>query len=180
MTAPEIKTLCSKIVYQNRWMTVREDAIERADGTRGIYGVVEKPDFAIVAAVQDELIYLVQQYRYPLAARFWELPQGSWASGTGSAVDLARTELREETGISAQVMLHVARLHNAYGYSTQAVDVFLAKGLSLGEQDLEREEQGLVCRPFKVSEAVEMIRSGEITDAPTVATFGILKLRALL
>jgi ADP-ribose pyrophosphatase len=180
MPAPELKTISSKIVYQNRWMTVREDAIERAEGTHGVYGVVEKPDFAVVAAIQDGNVYLVQQYRYPVNARLWELPQGSWASGTGSATDLARTELREETGITAQEMQHIAHLHNAYGYSTQAFDVFLAKGLSFGEQDLEHEEQGLVCQPFTLAAAIEMIFTGEITDAATVATFGILKLRGLL
>jgi 8-oxo-dGTP pyrophosphatase MutT (NUDIX family) len=174
-----VKSLSSKIVYQNRWMTVREDAIERADGTHGIYGIVEKPDFAVIAAIQNEDVYLVQQYRYPVKARFWELPQGSWASGTGSATDLARTELREETGLTAQEMQHIAHLHNAYGYSNQAFDVFLAKGLSFGEQDLEHEEQGLVCQPFRVAAAIEMICAGEITDAATVATFGILRLRGL-
>lgn len=76
----EIKTLGSKTVYANRWMTVREDAIERPSGHRGIYGVVEKADFAVIAAVQDRQMYLVEQYRYPVAGRYWELPQGSWES----------------------------------------------------------------------------------------------------
>ena len=53
---PEIKTLSTKVVYANPWMTVREDAIERADGSPGIYGVVEKPDFAVVAAIEDDVV----------------------------------------------------------------------------------------------------------------------------
>ena len=51
MHTPEIQTLSSSVVYQNRWMTVREDKIIRADGSSGIYGVVEKQDFAVIAAV---------------------------------------------------------------------------------------------------------------------------------
>ena len=45
---PEIETLSSRVVYQNRWMTVREDAIRRQDGSQGIYGIVEKADFAAI------------------------------------------------------------------------------------------------------------------------------------
>jgi ADP-ribose pyrophosphatase len=181
MTTPELKTLSSRVVYQNRWMTVREDAIERPDGTHGIYGVVDKPDFAVVAALQDGHVYLVQQYRYPVKARLWELPQGSWAAGSGgSALELARTELREETGITANDMAHVAHLHEAYGYSTQAFDVFLAKELAFGPQDLEPDEQGLICKPFRIAQAIDMICAGEISDAATVAAFGILRLRGFI
>ena len=59
MNPPEVQTVSTTVVYQNRWMTVREDDIIRADGSAGIYGVVEKPDFAVTAAVQDGIIYLV-------------------------------------------------------------------------------------------------------------------------
>ncbi len=181
MTVPEIKTLSSRIVYRNRWMTVREDAIERPDGSRGIYGLVEKPDFCVVAAVEGGSVFLVEQYRYPVGRRCWELPQGARESSQpGDAVELARAELREETGIAAQRMQHVAHLHEAYGYSTQTFDVFLATGLSFGEQHLEPEEQGLVCRPFAIDEALDRVCRGEITDAATVAAFGVLRLRGLV
>ncbi len=78
MVKPEIETAGTKVVYKNRWMTVREDTIVRADGSSGLYGVVEKPDFSVIAAVSDGSIVLVEQYRYPVQERFWELPQGSW------------------------------------------------------------------------------------------------------
>lgn len=184
MTQAEIKTLDTRVVYRNPWMTVREDAIERADGSRGIYGVVDKPDFVVVAAVQDGLVHLVEQYRYPVGARLWELPQGSWGTGagpdSGSAEDLARAELREETGITAGRLQHLAHLHEAYGYSTQAFDLYLATDLTFGEPDLEPEEQGLVCRAFTIDEAIGRIVRGEITDAVTVAAFGLLRLRGLI
>lgn len=41
----EIETLESQVVYQNKWMSVREDKIRRASGTEGIFGVVDKADF---------------------------------------------------------------------------------------------------------------------------------------
>lgn len=178
----EVKTLSSRIVYHNPWMTVREDEIEFGDGHRGIYGVVEKRDFAVVAAIEHGQVHLVQQYRYAVGARHWELPQGAWAPGKtpGEPLELARNELREETGIVAATMRHVCRLHQGYGYSTQCFDFFLASGLTFGEQELEAEEQGLISRAFAVGEALAMIDRGEITDAVTVAAFGMLKLKGWL
>lgn len=178
---PEIKTLSTKVVYTNPWMTVREDAIERSDGSRGIYGVVEKPDFAVVAAIDDGRVHLVEQYRYPIGRRFWELPQGSWPKGRGGTpLELARTELREETGIAAREMLHVGNVHAGSGFMNQRYDVFLARGLTFGEAQLEAEEQGLVTRAFAVDEVIALICSGEISDAPTIVTIGLLRLKGLV
>ncbi|MGB1311824.1 MAG: ADP-ribose pyrophosphatase, partial [Leucothrix sp.] len=70
----EIETLESRIVYQNKWMSVREDKICRASGAEGVFGVVDKADFVVILPIQDDDIYLVEQYRYPVEKRFWELP----------------------------------------------------------------------------------------------------------
>jgi ADP-ribose pyrophosphatase len=180
MPKPEIQAVASAVVYKNRWMTVREDSIVRADGSEGLYGVVEKGDFAVIAAVHEEHVYLVEQYRCPVAARFWELPQGSWEGCTTDAVTLAKAELREETGLTASSMVHTGRLFLGYGYSTQAYDVFLASELQQQQAQLEAEEQGLVAKPFEVREVEEMIRNGTIRDATTVAAFGLLRLKGML
>jgi ADP-ribose pyrophosphatase len=180
VSKPEIETTGSTVVYRNRWMTVREDAILRSNGTAGIYGVVEKPDFAVIAAVKDQSIYLVEQYRYPVGARFWELPQGSWEDRVIDPLGLAKAELREETGLVAGSMLHVGRLFLAYGHSDQAYDLYLATDLREGEAQLDAEEEGLVSRAFPVQVFQTMIEDGTIKDATTVAAFGLLRLKGLL
>lgn len=177
---PEIETLASKVVYSNRWLTLREDQIVRADGRGGLYSVVEKRDFAVIAAINDGEIHLVEQYRYPVQARYWELPQGSWEDEHIDPLVLARAELREETGLIADSMQHVGRLYLGYGYSTQAYDVFLASGLSAGETELDAEELGLISRPFKLQHVEAMILDGTIKDATTVAVFGLLRLKGLV
>ena len=113
-----VKTLESKIVYQNRWMTVKEDVVERENGAIGIYGIVEKPDFAVIAAIENGKVCLVEQHRYPVGSRFWELPQGSWESSSIGACDLAKAELREETGIVAHSMEHI-------GYRSSHTDILI-------------------------------------------------------
>jgi len=177
-----IETISTRFVYENRWMRVREDTIRRRDGSTGIYGVVEKSDFVVIVPVEDDgQVHLVEQYRYPVKGRYWELPQGSWEQEPGAdPMEMARGELREETGLDAANMTYVGHLLEACGYSNQRFHIFLATGLRRGNADLEREEQDLLTREFTLSEVERMIRDGEIKDATTIAAFGLLRLKGLL
>src|SRR5450755_4652730 len=93
-----IRQLSSRVVYRNPWMTVREDEIERDNGAHGIYGVVEKCDSALVLAIDNDQIYLVEQYRYPLGVKSLEFPQGSLERPDIDPAEIAREELQAETG----------------------------------------------------------------------------------
>lgn len=176
----EIESTDSKVVYQNRWMTVREDKIVRADGSAGIYGVVEKPDFAVIAAVGQGRLHLVEQYRYPVGQRFWELPQGSWEQENVDAISLAKAELREETGLIAGSLIHVGRLALAYAFCTQGYNVFFATNLEQGEPERDVEEQGLIAKAIPIAEVEKMMREGVIVDAATLASFGLLRLKGMI
>ncbi len=181
MSAHEIITLDSRIVYENRWMRVREDRIRRSDGREGVYGIIEKTDFVVIAPIENGTIHLVEQYRYPVKQRCWELPQGSWEDQPGTDPDvLARAELREETGLSAAKLTHVGYLRMAYGYSAQGYHIYLAGGLTNGERDLDDEEAGLITRAFTLADMERMILDGTITDATTIAALGLIKLKGLI
>lgn len=179
---PEIMTLSSTAVYQNRWMKVREDIVERRDGSQGVYGVVEKNDFSLIVPIDAAgTVYLVEQFRYPVGKRFWELPQGSWEEQEGvDPLELAHGELREETGLAADDMTYVGQLFEAYGYSTQRCHIFLARGLRPISTNLDPEEQGLISRGFAIETVIDWIVRGEIKDAATVAAFGLLRFKGLL
>ena len=177
MSAPEIKTLHSRTAYENPWMKVREDRIQRASGAEGIYGVVEKPDFALVVPLQDGRIHLVQQYRYPVGGRYWEFPQGSTPNGAADRQAQAETELREETGLVARTWRYAGPLFSAYGYSQQAFDIYLATDLSPGPSALEPEEEGLITASFSLAEVEAMILDGRMCDGAAVAAFGLLRLK---
>jgi ADP-ribose pyrophosphatase len=179
----DIETLGTRIVYDNRWMRLREDTIRRRDGSEGIYTVVEKPDFVVIVPIEEDgRVHLVQQYRYPVRARYWEFPQGPWEeTPEADPADVARGELREETGLIAARMVHAGHLFEAYGYSNQGYHIYVATGLQRGEAVLDHEEQDLVSRAFPLPEVERMIRDGEIgeiKDGTTVAVFGLLRLRA--
>jgi len=176
----DITKTASKVVYRNRWMTVREDKIARPSGSEGIYGVVEKPDFAVIAAIEHDQVWLVEQFRYPVGGRYWELPQGSTEKSGITPAELAAAELREETGVVARSMVHVGHLFAAYGYATQGYDVYLARELESGVTQRDAEEEGLIARTFDMRDVEDMIRTGVIKDATTVAAFGLLRLKGYL
>jgi len=176
-----IKTLSSSIIYETRWMRLRQDEISRPSGAIGTYTVVEKEDFAVIAAIQDNEIYLVQQYRYPVSERCWEMPQGSYSDTEKlSPADIAMRELKEETGLVAGTIEKIGFFYEAYGYSSQGCHVFLATDLKFIGQKLEPEEEDLVSRAFSLDDFHSMIRQGVIKDAVTIAAFGLLKINGLL
>jgi 8-oxo-dGTP pyrophosphatase MutT (NUDIX family) len=173
-----VEQVSSRVVYANHWMSVREDEVRRADGSLGVYGVVDKPDFALVVPVEDDgSLWLVEQYRYPVRRRAWEFPQGSWGTGAGgSRADLAAAELREETGLVAAELRLLGHLHEAYGFCSQGFDVYLAVGLRSGPTAREATEQDMRHRRVAREEFVRMVRDGDVVDAPSLAAYGLLVL----
>jgi 8-oxo-dGTP pyrophosphatase MutT (NUDIX family) len=171
-----IRARSSKTVYENAWMRVREDEIERLDGSRGIFGVVEKPDFAlIIPQDSDGGFWLVEQYRYPVGGRYLEFPQGSWEDQVDvDPADLARGELQEETGLKAGTLKHLGHLFEAYGFSNQGFDVWLATDLESGEANRGIEEQDMLVRKVSKAEWEAMLRDGSIKDSPSIAAYGLL------
>lgn len=164
-------------MYRNNWLTIREDDIRRADGSMGIYAVVDKPTYALVIPRDGERFHLVEQFRYPLGLRRWEFPQGTAPDQTElAAAELAARELREETGLVATEMTEIGLLDVAPGMSSQRGRVFLATGVSEGPHDREHEEQDMRSAWFARSEVEQMMRDGVITDAQTMAAWTLMLL----
>jgi ADP-ribose pyrophosphatase len=179
-----IKTISSHEVYRNPWTRVREDVIERANGARGIYGVIDKDPACIVIAIEPtpegEFLYLVEQFRYTVGARHMELPQGGWELADADPEEMARGELREETGLIAASMTRLATLQIGYGVMNQKQHVFLAEGLTLGPPDPDHardpEESDLEVHRIAVAEFESMILDGTIVDNCTVSAWGVYRL----
>ncbi len=176
----EIKTIGSREVYRNKWTRVREDVIERANGERGIYGVVDKDPACIVIPIEStpegEFIHLVEQFRYTVGARFMELPQGSWETADVNPEEMARGELREETGLRAARMILLTTLQIGYGVMNQKQSVFLAEGLTQGDHDRDAEETGLEVHRVTVAEFEAMLLDGRIVDNCSAAAWGVYRL----
>jgi 8-oxo-dGTP pyrophosphatase MutT (NUDIX family) len=171
--APSITTLSSREVYRNPWMRLREDEILRSNGQRGIYGVVEKDDAAIILPVDQGRVWLVEQFRYTIQDRAVELPQGGWEMEVEDPEDMARGELQEEMGLHAAKMTYLGWLWIAYGFLCQKHHVFLATGLTETQKTPDPEEHDLVVRNVTVAEFEEMMLNGVVRDNCTLAAWGL-------
>ena len=173
----DIRMLASGVVYEDTWIRLRRDQIERRDGSRGTYAFVQKRDFALVIPVEDDGFHLVEEYRYPIGRRTWSFPQGGWPHGeTGEPGELARLELAQETGLRARELVRLGSLHVAHGITDQAGHYFLATGLEPGTPERESEEQDMRQAWMPRARFEEMIGAGLITDDSTVAAYALLLL----
>jgi ADP-ribose pyrophosphatase len=168
-----ITTLSSREVYRNHWMRLREDEILRSNGEKGLYGVVEKHDAAIILPIENNRIWLVEQFRYTIQERTLELPQGSWEKAIENPQDLARGELKEELGLNAAEMTKLGTLWIAYGFLRQRLHVFLATGLTGSEKKPDAEEHDLASRLVPIADFERMMLDGVIRDECTLAAWGL-------
>lgn len=162
------RTLSSREIYNNAWIRVREDAVVRPDGEQGIYGVVHFKNIAVgVLAVEDEHVYLVGQFRYPLNQYSWEIPEGGCPENEDTLC-AAQRELEEETGLRAEKWEELGRpAHLSNSVTDETCVLFLATVLQRGRANPEGTEQ-LNVRRVAFAEALEMATSGEITDATSL------------
>lgn len=172
-----IKTISSREVYRNAWSSVREDVIERSNGDRGVYGVMDKDPACIVIALEregdEDFIWLVRQFRYTVQGTYFEMPQGGWETADVDPEEMARGELAEETGLRAERMTLLAKLWIAYGAMNQLHHVYLAEGLTHGETSRDPEEHDMTVHRVSVREFEAMLLDGRVMDNCTAAAWGV-------
>jgi predicted PhzF superfamily epimerase YddE/YHI9/8-oxo-dGTP pyrophosphatase MutT (NUDIX family) len=157
-----------RVAYENPWVTVWHDDVDRPDGSPGIYGVVHFAAAAVGVVVIDDAdrVLLVGQHRYALDAYSWEIPEGGVPPGE-SPLDGARRELREETGVEATDWREIVRFHLSNSITDEAGVLFAARAIRHGTATPDpTEELAVHWVPF--AETVAMIGDGRITDAMTI------------
>ncbi len=157
-----------RVAYDNPWITVWHDDVDRPDGSPGIYGVVHFASLAVGAVVldDDDRVLLVGQHRYTLDAYSWEIPEGGVPAGE-SALDGARRELREETGVEADEWREIGRFHLSNSISDEAGVLFAARATGHREASPDPSED-LTVRWLPFDEALAMVADGRISDAMTI------------
>lgn len=170
-------TLSSKEIYDNPWIQLEEHQVLNPNGGKGIYGKVHFKNLAIgvIPIFENGDTILVGQYRYPLDAYSWEIPEGGGLLNTDPLIS-AKRELLEETGLSANKWTKLLEMHLSNSVSDEHSIIYVAEMLTEGDAEPEETEQ-LQIKRLPLVEAFELVMKGEITDSMSVA--GLLKLKVL-
>jgi 8-oxo-dGTP pyrophosphatase MutT (NUDIX family) len=150
-------------------MQVREDDVLRPDGQPGIYGVVEiRPSVGVLALNDHGEAALVGQWRYPTCRYGWEIVRGGSSDGETDLLEVARRELREETGYDAALWSRMGEVDVNNGITTDVQHLFLARQLTFCGMHLDPVEE-IVTRWLPFDQVVQMALDGAITEVCSVA-----------
>ncbi len=170
------KVISQKSILKAKFLNVKEIELENSTGKRKIHHEAERTPAVSVFPLTDRYeIYLISQYRSMLKKTVLEAVAG-YMEKNETTVAAARRELKEETGMEAQQLEEIARVQMAGSVFKGAVNLFLAKGLEMGENKLDEDEEIAVVK-MPLNEAVEKVMTGEINHSSSM--IGILILEKL-
>jgi ADP-ribose pyrophosphatase len=156
--------VASQTAFRCPYYTVRKDELVTADGHEATYYVVDLIGGVwIVPVTRTGEIVLIRNYRYPVDAWCWELPAGG-LQPSDEPLELAREELKEETGGVAQRWTFLGNFFSKPSMSTEVAHIFLATGVELGEAHPEPSEF-MEIHPMPAEQVYKLARSNQIGDA---------------
>ena len=168
--------LDGELAYDGGFLKVTRDRIALPDGAETHREFIRHPGAVVILPLFDDgSVLLERQFRYPLDRVFIEYPAGKIDPGE-DPLACAKRELQEETGYTASDWHFLCTIHNAIAYSDEHLNLYLARGLTAGEAQLD---DGEFLETFRASvpEMLEKVRSGEVTDVKTViGTFWLEKI----
>jgi len=153
--------------WRGTFLDVRNDRVALPDGSETIREYIVHPGAVmIVPLLDDDRVIVERQWRYPMGRAMLEFPAGKLEPGE-PVLDCAVRELIEETGYRAAEWARAGILHNAIGYSDEGIEIWFARGLTLGERSLDAGEF-LDVFEASVGSLEDAARGGEVTDAKTL------------
>lgn len=170
------RQLSRETIYEGKILHIYRDDVLLPNGRTSVREVAEHPGgVAIVALDENDNVLTVKQYRYVFSRVLEEIPAGKLERGEDPD-EAALRELKEETGATPKRMTNLGKLLVSPGCYSEVLHLYLAEGLTFGEQNPDEDEfLELYRTPF--SDMLARVMRGEIEDAKTVC--GILRVHAL-
>ncbi len=159
--------VASATLHQGKFLTLRQDIVRLPDGKHAGREYVLHPGAVMMIPLFDDgTVLMERQFRYPVGEVMLEFPAGKLDPEEG-ALRCGERELREETGYSARRWDYLTRIHPVISYSTEFIDIFLARDLAAGEAELD---DGEFLETFIVpaGQVLDWVRAGRITDVKTI------------
>ena len=154
-------------VYDNPWISVREDLVELPDGRTTVYGVVQCNEaVGILPFLDRDTVLLVGQYRYVAGDFFWEMPTGAQHADEGP-LEAAQRELGEEAGYEAGRLVALGNFHTSKSILREVAHLYVAEDLRPASRPADPTEF-VERRAFPFAEVLAMVERGEIKDAMTI------------
>ena len=164
-----IETKCSgEHIFDGTLLHVHRDMVRLPNGKESVREWIHHPGAAAVLPVlPNGNVILVRQFRYPIGKVTLEVPAGKLDMEGEDPLHCARRELSEETGYTAEQYEKLTTIATTVGFSNEYIHLYLAHGLSVGQQHTDEDEfVNVVQMPF--AEALEMVKTGEIIDSKTI------------
>ena len=156
-----------QILHRGRVFNLIRENVTLDNGSSTDMEFVEHPGAtAIIPMLNESRVLLLKQYRHSLREHIWEIPAGTLEPNE-EVINCARRELIEETGYSAGQWRKLAKITPVPGYSNERIHIYLATDLKPAEQNLDKDEI-INVHEVELSEAIEMIKMGEIQDAKSI------------
>jgi ADP-ribose pyrophosphatase len=162
------ETLRSRTVFEGKVVRLYVDHVRLPNGMEAEREVVRHWGAVGMLPLDDEQhVYLVRQYRHATGEDLLEVPAGKLVAGE-DPLHCARRELMEEVGFSAEEWVKLSSFYTSPGFSDEVLHLFLATRLRKGEPSPDEDEFLEIVR-MPLSEALQMVSSGDIKDSKTVA-----------
>jgi ADP-ribose pyrophosphatase len=170
-----VETLSHTRVFEGKVFNVDRDVVRMPKGRDVTVDVIRHARSVVLLPVPEPgHVILVRQYRYPVNRWLWELPAGSVDEGEEPDA-AARRECHEEIGQVPDTIVRLAALYPTPGYCDEEMIFYRLSGLSVpAEAATVDEDEDIEPRTFRIADAREMIRRGEIVDMKTVAGLTML------
>lgn len=172
-------TISSKRIYDGKIIRLRVDTVELSDQKYSKREIIEHPGGVGILVIHQDRILLVKQFRKAIDRMVIEIPAGK-LDYQEEAQTCATRELREETGVVVDKLIHLGDIYPSVGYTTEKIGLYFSDSFhAIGDQDLDEDESVEILWLDRRQFESQLIQ-GEIQDAKTIAAYSLAKMKGLI